>query len=229
MTATALQLATALSEDDTHDVSAAFLPSPPAPIRRRNRPPQPGSPASTLPSVTALLSTAERNRMVLRMHMAGKTHAEIGQHFGRSVRTIADWYGEAKKDLAKTFRQNTAEDIAAEIEMKFARSFAQWNSILERAQATGNLKLEISALARMDQSQVHRVKALQGIGYFEHVDFKPDMDREEDSVTRSRPYLQYIQASMAHSMAQGTKHEGEFPEPEWRGSNADASQTEPMY
>lgn len=177
MSALALATITPPADDDADDVPPFAFPCQPPVARVRRRPgasgaPIPGmpstaapEPAGTIPEDDSNPSTA-RLRTVLEMIAAGKTQAEIGQHFGRSPRTIRDWYAKAKAQQVATFRQATVEDIAADIETKFARSYARWASILERAQEAGDLKLEIMAQARMDQSHVHRVQALARMGLF---------------------------------------------------------------
>lgn len=177
MSALALATIAAPADDDADDVPPFGLPRTPPVARVRCRPgapdaSSPGTPPTASPALAGTVPEDDSNpsmarlRTVLEMVAAGKTQAEIGQHFGRSPRTIRDWYTKAKGQQIATFRQTTAEDIAADIESKFARSYARWASILERAQEAGDLKLEIMAQARMDQSHVHRVQALARMNLF---------------------------------------------------------------
>lgn len=173
MTATAL--ATALPEDDdADDVSAIFLPSPPAP-RRRNRPAQPLPPGPREPTGADLgtddAPSTARLMTVLELSMAGHSQEEIGRRYGKTGRTIRNWLKVAKERRIKTLTNHSAESIAAEHHGLLSRQYADLLRMKHRAELRGDDLLLLKIQGQITANLTARGTFIDRMGLLDRLRF----------------------------------------------------------
>ena len=216
---TALQLATvAAPDDEADDAPAAVAASPaPPPVRRRNRPPQGGTPASGSPSPTTGPSddtpTEIRLRMAWEMRLEGRTVVEIARHFGKCERTIRSWLTTARTKQAHAFNKRSAAEHAADIETKYAKSYAIHLQALNVARLAGDYLAMSKIASRMDAHTSGHASFLLRAGVFDRANFAPPSSggpgEIPDSVTRSQPGLALMKIMANDMLSALSPHRGD--------------------